>query len=139
MKVRGFSLLELCVCLLLASVVLRWSIASYREHMQQQGLQAAIVLLKQDAAYMAEYYMRYQRYKQTASSWPALPYTRYPESGLVQYDIGFGSVARNTDNGYYVLRAVDVEDRLRYVELTQTGILKYCQTTDGTTACRLQP
>ncbi len=139
MKVRGFSLLELCVCLLLASVVLRWSIASYREHMQQQGLQAAIVLLKQDAAYMAEYYMRYQRYKQTASSWPALPYTRYPESGLVQYDIGFGSVARNTDNGYYVLRAVDVEDRLRSVELTQTGILKYCQTTDGTTACRLQP
>lgn len=139
MKVRGFSLLELCVCLLLASIVLRWGITSYQEHMQQQGLQAATVLLKQDAAYMAEYYARYQRYKQTASSWPVLPHTRYPESGAAQYDIAFGSVARNTDNGYYVLRAVDVADRLRYVELTQTGILKYCQSADGTSVCRLQP
>ncbi|MFC3531713.1 hypothetical protein ACFOLG_05890 [Vogesella facilis] len=139
MKGRGFSLLELCLGLLLASIVLSWGLASYRTHLQQQALQAATVLLKQDAAYLAEYYARYLRYKQTASTWPPLPHTRYPESGTAQYDIAFGSVARNTDNGYYVLRAVDVADRLRYVELTQTGILKYCQTTDGISVCRLQP
>lgn len=139
MKVRGFSLLELCVGLLLASIVLRWGIGSYREYLRQQALSAATVLLKQDAVYLAEYYARYQRYKQTASSWPALPHTSYPESGTPQYSIAFGSVARNTDNGYYVLRAIDVTDRLRYVELTQTGILKYCQTADGTSVCRLLP
>ncbi|WP_174874773.1 type IV pilin protein [Vogesella oryzae] len=125
--------------MLIAGILLQWAVSSYREQMRQQAVHGAALLLKQNAAFLAEYYAQHRRYKQTASSWPALPYPAYPISGAVLFSIEFGSGARNTDNGYYVLRAVDVTNRLRYVELTQTGVLKYCQPAGSVEVCKLQP
>jgi hypothetical protein len=57
--------------------------------------------------------------------------------GAARYTIGFAATARNTDNGYFVLRATATDVQLGYVELTQTGIMKYCVPEGSKERCRL--
>ncbi|SCK15149.1 type IV pilin protein [Vogesella sp. LIG4] len=137
MKARGFSLQELVVCLVLTSLLAGWGISSYRQHVLQQELQAVAGRLKQCAAFLEEYYAVNFRYKESAYNWPALPYSRYPDTGNMKFQIGFGATARNTDNGYYALRAVDTADKRHYVELTQTGMLRHCYPEGSKTVCQL--
>ena len=135
MKSKGFGLLEISIVLLVTSVLTLWAVQSYRERLQRQEVADVAVRLRACAVFMEEYYARHFRYKATAYSWPVLPYSRYPDGGEVRYRISFGSTARNTDNGYYVLRAVDVADGGRYVELTQAGMLRFCQPQAGRNVC----
>ena len=135
MRTTGFTLLELLMVLLLGSVLTLWGVQSYRQQLQQQEVAQLAVRLRACAVFLEEYYARHLRYKATAYTWPVLPYSRYPDADELRYHISFGSSARNTDNGYYVLRAVDAADSRRYVELTQTGMLKFCQPEAGRSIC----
>lgn len=109
----------------------------YRDEQLRADRAAMVALLQHDAVFLEAYYSQHGSYKESASRWPGLPYTQYPVQGTARYTIGFAATARNTDNGYFVLRATAVDEMLGYVELTQTGIIKYCVLEGSKERCRL--
>ncbi len=137
MASRGFTLLELMMALAIATILTMLAVWRYQAE-QERAVQAAVAaLLQHNAVFMEQYYSQHGRYKATAASWPDVPYTQYPAQGTARYTLGFASAARNTDNGYFVLRATAVDAQLGYVELTQTGIMKYCMPDGSKERCRL--
>ena len=137
MASRGFTLLELMMALAIATILTMLAAWLYRDEQLRADRAAVAALLQHDAVFLEAYYSRQGGYKETASRWPDLPHTQYPVQGAARYTIGFAATARNTDNGYFVLRATAVDESLGYVELTQTGIMKYCLPDGGKERCRL--
>jgi type IV pilus assembly protein PilE len=126
-------LLVLCLC----AVLLALAIWLYPEQQKRAQRQAAAALLQQNAVYLEQYYSQHGSYKQSATQWPDLPFTQYPLQGSAVYNLAFGSLPRNTDNGYYSLRATALDDQQGYIELVQTGIMKHCVVAAGQETCRL--
>jgi len=137
MASRGFTLLELMVVLAIAAILTMLSAWLYQDEQVRADRAAVAALLQHDAVFLEAYYSQRGGYKETALRWPALPYTQHPEQGAARYTIGFAATARNTDNGYFVLRATATDGLLGYVELTQTGIMKYCVPDGSKERCRL--
>ena len=137
MASRGFTLLELMMALAIATILTMLAAWLYRDEQLRADRAAVAALLQHDAVFLEAYYSQQGGYKETASRWPDLPYTQYPVQGVARYTIGFAAAARNTDNGYFVLRATAADVKLGYVELTQTGIMKYCVTEGSKERCRL--
>lgn len=134
--VRGFSLPELLIVLAVLGILLGIGIPSYREYLEKNARQEATVLLQKNALFLESLYQRTGSYKQSPTRWPQLPHS-HASAGV--YALDFGSTPRNTDEGYYVLRASRRLDSggSELLSLTQTGILKYCQTESGVTTCEL--
>ena len=133
---RGFSLPELLVVLAVLAILLGMGMPSYREYVEKSARQEATALLQKNALFLEDFYQRTGSYKQSPTRWPPLPY-RHASAGV--YTLDFGSTPRNTDDGYYVLRASrELEGGgSELLSLTQTGILKYCHAESGGTACEL--
>lgn len=137
MASRGFTLLEMMVALAIATMLTMLAAWRYQTEQERAAQAAVAALLHHNAVFMEQYYSQYGRYKETAASWPGLPHTQYPAQGTARYRLAFASAARNTDNGYFVLRATAEDEQLGYVELTQTGIMKYCVPDGSKERCRL--
>lgn len=137
MASRGFTLLELTLALAIAAILTMLAAWRYQAEQERAAQAAVVALLQRNAVFMEQYYSQHGRYKETAALWPDLPHTQYPAQGTARYRLAFASVARNTDNGYFVLRATAVDAQLGYVELTQTGIMKYCVPDGSKERCRL--
>lgn len=133
---RGFSLSELLIALAVLGMLFGIGVPAYQEYLAKRARQEAAALLQQNALFLESFYQQTGSYKLSPTSWPPLPYT-HASAGV--YALDFGSTARNTDDGYYVLRASrrlgsGISEQL---SLTQTGILKFCQTKAAVTNCEL--
>lgn len=136
MKATGFTLSELMFAVLLLSLLLvlaTWQYGAYRSRLDDQ---AVVVMLQKNAAYLEQYYSEHSTYKASPSTWPLLPYERYPDSGAIRYVVAFGSTPRNTDADYYILRATASDPELGYIELLQTGILRQCKPQGSRVQCQ---
>lgn len=136
MKATGFTLSELMFAVLLLSLLLvlaTWQYGAYRSRLDDQ---AVVVMLQKNAAYLEQYYSEHSTYKASPSTWPLLPYERYPDSGAILYVVAFGSTPRNTDADYYILRATASDPELGYIELLQTGILRQCKPQGSRVQCQ---
>lgn len=136
---RGVTLLELLLVLAVLGILSAAALPAYQGHVQRSQRSQAIALLQENAVFLEEFYHRHGSYKLTPISWPALPAPASPPDGVVRYQLAFGSVPRNTDDGYYVLRAIrlQVADETEVISLTQTGIMKLCIGRDGVERCEL--
>lgn len=138
MASRGFTLLEVLLCLLLMASLSGMAVWLYREQQHRAERAAVAALLQQNAVFLEQYFSENGSYKASPTSWPPLPHTQYPAQGSASYVLLFGTLPRNTDNGYYVLRASGVGEQRGYLELLQTGVLKYCEAQGSGEYCRLQ-
>lgn len=136
---RGFTLLELLLVLVLLGILSAAALPAYQGYVQRSQRAQAIALLQENAIFLEEFYHRHGSYKLTPTRWPALPVTVSPPAGVAQYQLAFGTLPRNTDDGYYVLRAtrLRVADETEVISLTQTGIIKRCVRCDGVERCEL--
>jgi Tfp pilus assembly protein PilE len=134
---RGFSLIEMLLVLCISIILLALATWLYPEQQKRAHRHAAAVLLQKNAVYLEQYYSLHGSYKQSAAQWPDLPFTQYPPQGPALYSLGFSSLPRNTDNGYYSLRATALDDQQGYIELAQTGTMKHCVSAAGQETCRL--
>lgn len=135
-KMGGFTLSELMLALLLLGlllVVATWQYGAYRLRLDDQ---AVVAMLQKNAAYLEQYYSEHSTYKASPTTWPLLPYDRYPDSGAIRYSVAFGSTPRNTDADYYILRATASDPDLGYIELLQTGILRQCKLQGSRVQCQ---
>lgn len=136
---RGFTLLELLLVLALLGILSAAALPAYQGYVQRSQRAQAIALLQENAMFLEEFYHRHGSYKLTPTRWPLLPATVSPLDGEPQYQLAFGSTPRNTDDGYYVLRATRLQarDETEVITLTQTGIMKLCLRRDGVDQCEL--
>lgn len=136
---RGFTLLELLLVLALLGILSAAALPAYQGYVQRSQREQAIALLQENAIFLEEFYHRHGSYKLTPTRWPTLPVPLSPPGGVAQYQLAFGSLPRNTDDGYYVLRAtrLQVTDETEVISLTQTGIIKRCVRRDGVEQCEL--
>ncbi|KMJ52098.1 hypothetical protein ACG97_15405 [Vogesella sp. EB] len=136
---RGFTLLELLLVLALLGILSAAALPAYQGYVQRSQRAQAIALLQENAIFLEEFYHRHGSYKLTPTRWPTLPAPVSPPGGVAQYQLAFGSLPRNTDEGYYVLRAtrLQVTDEAEVISLTQTGIIKRCVRRDGVEQCEL--
>lgn len=138
-RLGGNTLAGLLLGMLLALLLLGMASSTYRQVQARRERMQAVLLLQKNALFMEAFQRQHGSYKQTPVSWPLLPYPVSPESGPVRYRIQFGAEARNTDEGYYVLRAVGSEPHGggEVISLTQRGLLKYCVRDGGNEHCEL--
>lgn len=136
---RGFTLLELLLVLALLGILSAAALPAYQGYVQRSQRALAVALLQENAMFLEEFYHRQGSYKLTPTRWPVLPASVSPSDGEPQYQLAFGSTPRNTDDGYYVLRATRLQarDETEVITLTQTGIMKLCLRRDGVERCEL--
>ena len=136
---RGFTLIELLLVLALLGILSAAAWPAYQGYVQRSQRALAVALLQENAMFLEEFYHRQGSYKLTPTRWPALPAVVSPSDGEPQYQLAFGSTPRNTDDGYYVLRATRLQarDETEVITLTQTGIMKLCLRRDGVERCEL--
>ena len=138
-RLAGGTLPGLLLGLLLVLLLLGMALPVYQRIQARREKAQLALLLQQNALFMAAFQRRHGSYKQTPVSWPPLPYPVFPPTGAVRYRIQFGAEARNTDDGYYVLRAVPSESNhdTEVISLTQRGMLKSCIQDGGSESCKL--
>ena len=136
---RGFTLFELVLALVVLGILTAAALPAYQGYVERSQRAQAIALLQENAIFMEEFYHRHGSYKLTPTRWPLLPAPVSPPAGEALYQLAFGSTPRNTDDGYYVLRATRLQAReeMEVITLTQTGILKRCLRRDGVERCEL--
>lgn len=136
---RGFTLLELLLVLALLGILSAAALPAYQGYVQRSQRAQAIALLHENAMFLEEFFHRNGSYKLTPTRWPVLPAAVSPPDGEPQYQLAFGSTPRNTDDGYYVLRATRLwsDEEMEVITLTQTGIMKRCLRRDGVERCEL--
>lgn len=136
LRQTGHTLAELMFAILLLGLIVAVAAPHYVDYQRRSDRQVVASLLQQNATFLERYYSEHGSYKASPIQWPALPYSRYPESGSLLYTLAFGSTPRNTDPDYYVLRATATDTTQGYVELLQTGTLRHCAPLDGKVTCK---
>lgn len=128
---RGFSLVELLFVLVLLAVLSAMGGGLYQDALQRADRAVVASWLQENASMLERYYSEHGSYKLSPTQWPPLPRVFYPDASNPVYTLAFGSLARNTDPDYYVLRATASDASLGYIELLSTGMMRRC-VPDGT-------
>lgn len=132
-RMKGASLLQLltgtCLLLLLAAA----AVPAYQQYVLRSRHSEVVGMLQQNALFLEAHYQQHGSYKSTPTLWPVLPYSQSGAAGNA-YHIVFGSTPRNTDEGYFLLKANSADGEWE-LSLTQTGVLKRCQIQSGQESC----
>ena len=132
-RMKGAGLLQLLAGLCVALILVSLALPAYREYVLRSRHGEVVAMLQQNALFLEAHYQRHGSYKATPTRWPVLPYS---QSGVAEnvYRIDFGSTPRNTDEGYFLLKASSTDGEWE-LSLTQTGVLKRCRKQGGRETC----
>ena len=132
-KLKGFTLIELMVAVVIIGIVVAVALPSYQNHVRQSNRAVAKAILLENAQFMERFYTVNNQYDATVGADGianaggddvdvALPFTQSPRTGAVQYNISLQAVADAT----FTLRAVPVDsmagDICGTFTLTNTGV-----------------
>lgn len=133
-KLKGFTLVELMVAVVIIGIVVAVALPSYQNHVRQSNRAVAKAILLENAQFMERFYTVNNQYDATVGADGianaggddvdvVLPLTQSPRTGAVaQYNISLQAVADAT----FTLRAVPVgsmaEDICGTFTLTNTGV-----------------
>ena len=132
-KLKGFTLIELMVAVVIIGIVVAVALPSYQNHVRQSNRAVAKAILLENAQFMERFYTVNNQYDATVGADGiantggddvdvALPLTQSPKTGAVQYNISLQAVADAT----FTLRAVPVGsmagDICGTFTLTNTGV-----------------
>ncbi|MFZ1319763.1 MAG: type IV pilin protein [Candidatus Nitrotoga sp.] len=133
-KLKGFTLVELMVAVVIIGIVVAVALPSYQNHVRQSNRAVAKAILLENAQFMERFYTVNNQYDATVGADGianaggddvdvALPLTQSPRTGaVVQYNISLQAVADAT----FTLRAVPVGsmagDICGTLTLTNTGV-----------------
>ena len=132
-KLKGFTLVELMVAVVIIGIVVAVALPSYQNHVRQSNRAVAKAILLENAQFMERFYTVNNQYDATVGADGianaggddvdvALPLTQSPRTGAVQYNISLQAVADAT----FTLRAVPVDSMAGDVcgtfTLTNTGV-----------------
>lgn len=132
-KLKGFTLIELMVAVVIIGIVVAVALPSYQNHVRQSNRAVAKAILLENAQFMERFYTVNNQYDATVGADGianaggddvdvALPLTQSPRTGAVQYNISLQAVADAT----FTLRAVPVDSMAGDVcgtfTLTNTGV-----------------
>ena len=71
----GFTLPQLLLTLIVMAILLAISLPAYQNHVRKSKLQQARSALMENAQFMERFYQQHKTFKQTSTTWPALPLT----------------------------------------------------------------
>lgn len=132
-KLKGFTLIELMVAVVIIGIVVAVALPSYQNHVRQSNRAVAKAILLENAQFMERFYTVNNQYDATVGADGianaggddvdvVLPLTQSPRTGAVQYNISLQAVADAT----FTLRAVPVGSMAGDVcgtfTLTNTGV-----------------
>jgi len=132
-KVTGFTLIELMVAVAILGILASVALPSYQNYVRQSNRAVAKSLLYENAQFMERFYTQNNQYDATVGAdgvanrggddiAVALPLTRSPRNGTVQYNISLQAVTDNT----FILQAIPTGtmagDICGTLTLTHTGV-----------------
>lgn len=132
-RMTGAGLLPMLTGLCVTLILVSFAVYGYREYVLRSRHSEVVVMLQQNALFLEAHYQQHGSYKAAPTRWPVLPYS---QSGTAAntYRIDFGSTPRNTDDGYFMLKASSADGEWE-LSLTQTGVLKRCRKQGGSESC----
>jgi type IV pilus assembly protein PilE len=96
-RLRGFTLIEIMIAIAVVAILETLTVASYRVYITKARRNYAEQQLLQNVQYMERYNAQNGAYATGSTlAYPAVPYTRSPETGGQMYSINFvGTVTAN--------------------------------------------
>lgn len=72
---KGFTLIELLAAIAVLAVLAAIAVPGYQKYVRDIRLNHARTVLLQNAHFMERFYQQHRSFKQTSTTWPALPHT----------------------------------------------------------------
>ena len=125
----GFTLPQLLLTLSVMAVLLAISLPAYQNHVRKSKLQQARSALMENAQFMERFYQQHKTFKQTSTTWPALPLT-----ATADFCIRPQGLARGALDGKFTLKAVafDKNREPRTLKINESLNTFICETTTST-------
>ena len=129
---RGYSLIQLLVVILVASILAMAAFTAYRESVRSANLRAAHAALLENARFMEQFYTKKGSFKLTSTKWPELP---VKEAG--GFCIRMSGQAKGILEGKFTLKAValDREAEPRVLRLNESLTAVVCEKMKGKGSC----
>ncbi|WP_440027687.1 type IV pilin protein [Chromobacterium amazonense] len=136
---RGFTLLEMMICLAIAALLLSLAAPAYQQYMQRARLEEAKAALLENSHFMQRWYHEYGVYYQEGPlAWPTLP-----ASGTAAFAIGFSSATPSADNVEQASFIIEARPKPGsgldewLLKVDQDGSIKQCRLEGGSEQCQL--
>lgn len=128
-KHRGFTLGETLVIVAVIAVLAAVAVPVYQKYIKDARLQSARTALLQNAHFMERFYQQNRSFKQTSTTWPALPQTE-----TEHFCIRPQGIARGAHDDKFTLKAVafDRNNEPRILKVNESLITVMCETSSST-------
>ncbi|UOO81281.1 prepilin-type N-terminal cleavage/methylation domain-containing protein [Uruburuella testudinis] len=127
---QGFTLLQLLLAVALLAILATAAWPAYEKHIRRTELQAARTALLENAHFMERFYQQHRSFKQTSTTWPALPV-----GATDAFCIRPQGLARGALDGKFTLKAVAFNQNRepRTIKINEALTTIICETT--TSSC----
>ncbi|MFC3873619.1 type IV pilin protein [Neisseria musculi] len=125
---KGFTLIELLAAVAVLSVLVMIAVPSYQKYIRDARLNHVRAVLLQNAHFMERFYQQRRSFKQTSTTWPALPYAE-----TEHFCIRPQGNARGAHDGKFTLKAVafDKSGEPRVIKINESLITVICESSDS--------
>ncbi len=128
---QGFTLVELLAAIAVLAVLAVITVPAYQKYVRDTRLNHARTVLLQNAHFMERFYQQHRSFKQTSTTWPALPHT-----ATGYFCIRPQANARGAHDGKFTLKAVafDKNGEARIIKINESLTAVVCESSTSTCA-----
>ncbi|WP_373752780.1 type IV pilin protein [Neisseria weixii] len=120
----GFSLIQLLIVIAMLGILAAIAYPAYQSYIKKADLRAAQAALVQNGQFMERFYQQKGSFKQTSTTWPALPIT-----ATDKFCIRSNNNARGAHDGKFTLKAVafDSQNEPRVLKIDESLTTFICE------------
>ncbi len=132
--IRGFTIIELTITLILSSIIFLLAVPSYQKYIQHTNLRTAKAALLKNSNHLERYYLQKTTFKKNSTTWPQLP---HPET--LAFNISFTGKARGVPSGQYKLTAIAKPNtkETRYLTIDHNQNIFLCEKVNNRHRCSI--